>query len=120
MDDRAPPSPDALDRLLPEAAREAIPALYATEHTDDPIVHVKLFTPWTHWTWFITEFDGEDTCFGLVDGYEAELGYFSLSELLGITGPAGLAVERDLHFSAKPMSAVRADLIPPPEPPAPQ
>jgi hypothetical protein len=36
--------------------------------------------------------------FGLVSGFEVELGYFSLSELQGARGPLGLPIERDLHF----------------------
>ena len=35
--------------------------------------------------------------FGLVDGLEAELGYFWLSELTGVRGPLGLPIERDLY-----------------------
>ena len=31
----------------------------------------------------MTEFDGEDLCFGLVEGFEVEFGYFSKSELEG-------------------------------------
>lgn len=96
--------------LLPEELRTTIPPLYETEHDADPVVRAKLFTPWTNWTWFVTEFDGEDLCFGLVCGFEVELGYFSLAEMEAIEGPAGLKIERDLHFSAKPMSAVKRDL----------
>jgi hypothetical protein len=34
------------------------------------------------WTWYPSEYDAEDQiCFGLVDGAELELGYFSLEEL---------------------------------------
>jgi hypothetical protein len=29
------------------------------------------------WTWYSTEFDGEDLFFGLVVGFETELGYFN-------------------------------------------
>lgn len=36
--------------------------------------------------------------FGYVIGLEAELGYFSLSELEQIRGALGLPVERDLYF----------------------
>jgi len=103
MEGEAPP-------LLPEELREKIPKLYATEAADDPIVQAKLFTPWTSWTWFVTEFDGEDTCFGLVSGHEVELGYFSLSELAAIEGPGGLRIERDVHFVPQPLSRVRAEL----------
>ena len=58
------------DNLLPAELRERIPPLYATEETTDPIVQAKLFTPWTTRTWFVTEFDGQDTCFGLVSGHD--------------------------------------------------
>ncbi|MCJ7688053.1 MAG: DUF2958 domain-containing protein, partial [Clostridiaceae bacterium] len=56
------------------------------------------FTPDSNWTWYATKFDDVDTFFGLVDGFEKELGYFSLSELESIRGPFGLKVERDLYF----------------------
>lgn len=98
------------DNLLPAELRERIPPLYASEETTDPIVQAKLFTPWTTWTWFVTEFDGQDTCFGLVSGHEVELGYFSLAELEAIEGPGGLRIERDLHFEPQPLSKVRRDL----------
>jgi DNA repair protein RadC len=96
--------------LLPENVRTALPRLYATEHAADPIVHAKLFTPWAGWTWFITEFDGEDTLFGLVSGHEVELGYISLAELEALEGPGGLRVERDRHFTPRPLSLVRREL----------
>ncbi len=96
--------------LLPPALRALIPPLYAGEARADPIVHAKLFTPWTSWTWFITEFDGDDTLFGLVNGHEVELGYVSLKELESITGPAGLKVERDAQFKPKPLSEVRLEV----------
>ena len=68
--------------LLTKANREALPGLYEQDGLgDDAIVHVKFFTPDSNWTWYATEFDGKDTFFGLVDGFEMELGYFSLSEL---------------------------------------
>ena len=55
-------------------------------------------TPDSNWTWYGSEFDGEDTFFGLVSGFEVELGYFLLSELEETTGPLGLPIERDLYF----------------------
>ena len=45
------------------------------------------------------EFDGSDIFFGLVIGFETELGYFSLSELESIVGPYGLKIERDISFT---------------------
>ena len=37
-------------------------------------------------------------CFGLIDGFEKELGYFSLNEIEQIKGSMGLSVERDISF----------------------
>lgn len=91
-------------KLLTEAIREKLPPLRATEHDADPLAVVKFFTPWSNWTWYATEFDGEDQFFGLVVGFDTELGYFSLSELQNARGPAGLRIERDLHFTATPLS----------------
>jgi len=59
---------------------------------------VKFFTPDSHWSWYASEFDGEDTLFGLVIGHEIELGYWSLAELRQVRGPSGRLVERDLDF----------------------
>ena len=59
---------------------------------------VKFFTPDSSWTWYATEFDGKDMFFGLVMGFEKELGYFSLSELQKVRGKLGLPIERDKFF----------------------
>jgi Protein of unknown function (DUF2958) len=69
---------------------------------------MKFFQPWGGWTWFVVEFDGDDECFGLVDGFEVELGSFSLRELESLRGPGGLRIERDLHFTPTAMGEVRA------------
>lgn len=97
----------ARERLLTNALRRELPPLYATESEQDPVVWAKLFTPWTNWTWYVLEYDGEDLCFGLVDGFEAEMGYFSVSELEAIDGPYGLKIERDLQFQPTPLSKIR-------------
>lgn len=88
-------------KLLTDHIRKTVPALYATEETPlaDKTVHVKFFTPWSGWTWYLIEYDAADRLgFGLVDGLEAEFGYFSLDELEAIKGPGGLTIERDIHF----------------------
>jgi hypothetical protein len=93
-------------KLLTKALRNKLPPLYANEAlglADLAVVVVKFFTPWTNWTWYATEFDGEDRFFGLVCGHEREMGYFSLSELESIKGPFGLKIERDLHWTPKPI-----------------
>lgn len=60
------------------------------------------------WDWWLLEFDGTDEAFGLVEGYDDELGYFSIKEMEELNRQMGFAaVERDEHFSPKPLSAVR-------------
>jgi hypothetical protein len=90
---------------MPDEIAKNVPKLYETEKVDDPIALVKLFTPDSSWTWFVTEFDpAERLCFGLVIGHEREFGYFSLRELEEVRGPMGLPIERDLHWQPTPVS----------------
>jgi len=85
--------------LLNGESRQRLPKLYSQEEKGlQAEAVVKFFTPDSNWTWYATEFDGDDLFFGLVVGFETELGYFSLSELEGVKGPLGLPIERDLHF----------------------
>ena len=85
--------------LLTKKIIKKLPRLGGQEQKGlDAVVYIKFFTPWTSWTWYATEFDGNDIFFGLVDGFEKELGYFSLSELKNIKGPFGLKIERDLYY----------------------
>lgn len=93
--------------LMPPEIAVTVPALYSTENDDDPLVRVKIFTPDSGWTWYVLEYSPEERlCFGLVEGFEKELGYFSLNELEGVTGPMGLRIERDLYFTPCPLSKV--------------
>jgi len=86
-------------KLLTKAIEKAFPAWASTDgQGDDAKVIVKFFTPDSNWTWYATEFDGEDTFFGLVIGHETELGYFSLRELQSVRGPMGLPIERDRYL----------------------
>jgi Protein of unknown function (DUF2958) len=95
--------------LLTDELRAQLPALYAQEKEKDPMIHAKYFTPWTSWTWYVTEGSQEDDdfiFFGYVIGFEKEWGYFSLNELSSIRGPGGLTIERDLHFTPKRKSQI--------------
>ena len=86
-------------QLLPKNLREKLPPLYSQEALGlSALALVKFFTPDSNWTWYASEYDQEDTLFGLVSGLEVELGYFSLEELETTTGPRGLPIERDLHY----------------------
>jgi len=85
--------------LLDQESRARLPELYSGEEQGlDALAQVKFFTPDSAWTWYTSEFDGDDTFFGLVVGFEVEIGYFSLSELQEVRGPWGLPIERDLYF----------------------
>ena len=86
--------------LLTKAILKKLPPLYAMENkkAEDVPVVVKFFCPWGSWTWYATEFDGDDLFFGLVDGHVKEMGYFRLSELKSLRGPWGLGIERDMYF----------------------
>jgi len=89
--------------LLTAALRQSLPPLGAGDADGPAIARVKLFTTDSSWTWYASEFDGDDTLYGLVDGFELEYGYFSLSELEGVRGPLGLPIERDLSFTPLPL-----------------
>src|SRR5210317_913141 len=94
--------------LLPAEIKEQLPNLYENEEYGlEAKALVKFFTPDSNWTWYASEFDGEDIFFGLVSGFEVELGYFSLSELESVRGPLGLPIERDLYFEPKSLRELR-------------
>jgi len=89
-------------KLLTKEILEKLPKLYTQEEKGlDAVAVVKFFTPDSNWTWYATEFDGDDLFFGLVDGFEKEIGYFRLSELQSVKGTLGLPIERDMYFKPK-------------------
>ena len=101
-------------KLMTKELGEKIPGLYANDGAEDPdavLAHVKLFTPFSNWTWYVTEWDAETgECFGLVQGFEEELGYFSLDELAEVTVLGGVpAVERDLYWKPKSLGEIRSE-----------
>ena len=100
--------------LMTEKLGGTIPPLYATEETTDTdsvIARAKLFSPYSGWTWYITEWDLETgMCFGLVEGFETELGYFDLTELSEITVFGGVpAIERDLYWQPRTLGEIREE-----------
>ena len=103
------PEPPTMKRvsdmqLMTQELRKKLPPLCSQEKLGpEAVAHVKYFTPDSQWTWLVTEYDQEDTMFGLVQGLDTELGYFSLSKLQSARGPLGLAIERDLHWAPKPL-----------------
>lgn len=104
----APKTPAYL--YIPKGAN--LPRIGATETTEDPMVRIKLFDPAGSWTWYLIEANPETgEAFGYVDGFEPELGYIDLNELSAVRGKVlGLWIERDLHWTPKPLSVVRTEV----------
>jgi len=97
--------------LLTQENKKNLPALYSQDGKGtEAVAHVKFFDPCGSWTWYATEFDGQDLFFGLVDGHEKELGYFSLSELSSIRGRFGLGIERDRNWKPRKLSEIAPEL----------
>jgi len=111
--------------LLPDTLKERMPPLYSQEEVADPMVHCKFFDPVGSWTWYATEGSPVDEdgyydtnkpkvdylFFGLVVGFAAELGHFSLEELKtvkeGLRGIRALPIERDVYFRPQRLSEIR-------------
>lgn len=97
----------ARNQLKPTKAQmKKIPALYAQDGEDDPVVHVRYFFG-GRGAFYATECDPENmTFFGFMVSPLGrdfdELGYITLEELVKVA-PVGM-VERDLYFSPKPLS----------------
>ena len=102
-------------QLLTEKIKEQLPALYVQENEKDPMVYCKFFDPTGSWTWYVTEGeetdDGDFLFFGYVIGIDAELGYFTLSQLESAKnrckGIQALPIERDLYFTPCRLSEVK-------------
>lgn len=95
-----------------------VPPLYAQDGKEDPMVFVKLFTPSSSFTWYVTEYDPDQQVgFGFVTSHivpEGEFGYFSLKDLSELKDPIFKSmpgVEVDLYFDATPLSQIRAHLM---------
>jgi hypothetical protein len=97
--------------LLTKELRKKLPPLYANENEGDPVLVCKFFALASNWTWYAMEFDGEDLFFGMVHGFEKELGYFSLKELQSIKLTMGgvdiPAVERDINWTPRRLSELK-------------
>lgn len=97
-----------MQELMTREIAEELPRLYEQDCAEDPTVYVHYFSCVNGWDWWLLKFDGTDEAFSLVEGYDDELGYFSIKEMEELNRQMGFAaVERDEHFEPKPLSAVR-------------
>ena len=78
---------------------------------DGQDIVAKFFDPMGSWTWYLMNLaeDG-DYAWGIVDGFEVEMGSFSMKELQDIKLPFGLGIERDVLFSSTPASELWKEL----------
>ena len=78
---------------------------------EEVVVLAHYFT--SSWDWWATEYDpGRRTFFGLVRGFEVELGYFSLDEMESVScdvRPLG-GIERDLYWDPKSLAEIRREI----------
>jgi hypothetical protein len=82
-------------------ASDRLPAL----GTEDGLARIKLFDPTGSWTWYISEYDPETRrAYGRVKGIYTEYGYFEMAELVDFRGRFGLPIERDLHWTPRPLA----------------
>jgi hypothetical protein len=114
-------------KLLTKEIKRRLPALYSQENEKDPMVICKFFDPSGSWTWYAIEGSPVDEngyydtdkekvdflFFGLVIGFEPELGYFSLKELVsakqGRMGLLALPIELDICFKPCRLSQVKKE-----------
>lgn len=93
-----------MQELMPREVAATVPPLYATEGEDAPVARIKLFSCLNGWTWYVTEYDpATGEAFGLVQGFETEWGYFSITEMEELNRSKGFnIVERDECFEPQP------------------
>lgn len=102
-----------MQELMTREIAEGLPRLYEQDGAEDPTVYVHYFSCVNGWDWWLLEFDGTDEAFGLVEGYDDELGYFSLKEMAELNRSMGFAVvERDERFSPKPLRRRQEEVTP--------
>ena len=96
-------------QLLTKEIENRFKKIGSQEKIKDPEIIVKFFDPTGSWTWYATEYNSKDQIFfGLVHGWDKELGYFSLEELESVKGSFGLGIERDRYFGfGKKLSSVQ-------------
>lgn len=100
MDRKA--NPKALSGLLaPEGT-------YDNASAKDITCPVKFFCPWNDWAWYAAEYDAATgIAWGIVHGFETEVGSFSIDELNSISGPFGMRIEMDEYWTPMTMADIR-------------
>lgn len=76
---------------------------------DDIVARVRLFNPTGAGTWHVAAYDPDTMiAWGVAEIHCAEVGSFSIRELLDFRGIFRLPIERDLHYRPATIAAVLA------------
>lgn len=92
-------------KLMTKAIEKKAQKQFTQGSDMEQMVVAKFFDPCGNWTWYLMNQDPNDTNYlwGIVKGFEIEVGSFGLNDLLTYKGPFGIGIERDKFF--KPMKA---------------
>jgi len=94
--------------LITKEIRRKLPKLYSQDGNKNPMVYLKLFSPYSNWTLYVTEFDGKETFFGYVTGAGfPEWGYSNYKELAKANRNGLPLIERDMYFKPKRFNQIR-------------
>jgi len=78
---------------------------------DNANIICKFFNPMGSGTWYVLEGEkqenGDWLFYGLIDLYEREYGYFSLSELESVRLPFGMGIERDMCYTNRKVGDIK-------------
>jgi len=107
------------NQLWTKTAFAKVPPIYSQDGKgDDAIAYVKVFCITNGWRYYITEYDpSTGEAFGLVQGFEVELGSFALTgdqwtddSMQQLNDKARILppFERDFHFKPATIGAIRA------------
>lgn len=101
-----------MQQLMTREIAKTAPRLYEQDGAEDPTVYAHYFSCMNGWDWWLLEFDGTDEAFGLVEGYDDELGYFSIKEMEELNRQMGFAaVERDSMGEAVRLALVAGEYV---------
>jgi hypothetical protein len=101
-------------QLMTKTIEHAAQAQYPKgSDLEDQKIVAKFFDPTGSWSWYVMNQDPEDPDYlwGIVKGFEVEIGSFSLSGLQNTKVRFGLGIERDLYFTPKPAREVWEKLL---------
>jgi hypothetical protein len=95
-------------KLLTKEISDKLQEQFSKGSDFEQMVVAKFFDPCGSWAWYVMNQNPKDPDYlwGIVKGFEVEMGSFSLSELQTFKGRFGLGIERDLYFTPIPASEI--------------